>query len=216
MTRTPEGLLLDVQRRLEALYALEPQAPVTDFLITEEDAAGLPGGGSRTLLHQTDDEVALAVVLESPVSDCLSARDPRIHLDGSNLAAFCTLIEEVSHFLYLSFCARSDRSVSQLELELQGEVDKYLNAAFVLSLQNDGAVSSRLRQWLFCAYSLTGGLSAEEVGRYRKANDLAYRYCGFLESQFLRASRLSDLAREARRFYRLGQREKLEKIAEVS
>ncbi len=26
-------LLVDVQRRLEALYALDPEAPVTDFLI---------------------------------------------------------------------------------------------------------------------------------------------------------------------------------------
>ena len=44
------SLLIDVQRRLESLYALEPQAPVTDFVLGEEEAAGLPGGGSRTLV----------------------------------------------------------------------------------------------------------------------------------------------------------------------
>ena len=31
------GLLLDVQRRLESLYALDAQAPVTDFVLTEEE-----------------------------------------------------------------------------------------------------------------------------------------------------------------------------------
>jgi len=44
---------------------------------------------------------------------------------------------------------------------------------------------------------------------------LIYRYCGWLEARFLRRARLPDLAREARRFYRLGQREKLEKIANL-
>ena len=45
------------------------------------------------------------------------------------------------------------------------------------------------------------------------ASALAYRYCSFLESAYLRRARLADLAREARRFYRKGQREKLERIA---
>jgi hypothetical protein len=212
----PAGLLIDVQRRLEALYALEREAPVTDFLIAEEEASDFPGDGSRTLLTQDGDEVALAVVLGKAVGEELCRADPRVHLDGNNLGSFCTLTEEVSHFVYLVFCARFSRSVTQLELELQGEVDKYLNAAFLLSLQNEGAVSSRLRELLFRDYRLTQNLSAEREERYRAANELAYRYCGFLECAFLKPSRISDLAREARRFYRLGQREKLERIANLS
>jgi len=209
------SLLVDVQRRLESLYALEPQAPVTDFLMREDEAAGLPGGGSRTLLTQEGDDVSLAVVLEPQVGACLARSDPRVQLDGHNLGPFCTLTEEVSHFVYLVFCARSSRTVTQLELELQGDVDKYLSAAFLLSLQNEGAVSARLRELIFRRYRLADRLSAEQAERYRTASDLAYRYCGFLEERFLRPSRLADLAREARRFYRLGQREKLERIAEM-
>jgi hypothetical protein len=207
------GLLLDVQRRLEGLYALGTQAPVTDFLLPFAAAAGLPGGGSRTLVTQTgEDEISLAVVLEDAVGEQLSRCDPRVQLDSTNLGPFCTLTEEVSHFVYLFFCARTDRSVTQLELELQGEVDKYLSAVFLLSLQNEGAVSPRLRDLLFRRWRLADGLTPERAERYRAANALAYRYCGFLERQFLRTSRLPDLAREARRFYRLGQREKLERI----
>ena len=209
------SLLLDVQRRLETLYALEPQAPVTDFLLREEDAAGLPGGGSRTLVTQDGDDVSLAVVLDGRVGECLARSDPRVQLDDGNLGSFCTLTEEVSHFVYLLFCARTSRSVTQLELELQAEVDKYLGATFLLCLQNEGAVSARLRELLFRRYRLAESLSAEQAERYRTASGLAYRYCGWLEQRFLRPSRLADLAREARRFYRLGQREKLEKIAEL-
>jgi hypothetical protein len=209
-----EELLVETQRRLESLYALERQAPVTEFLIPAAEADGYPGTGSRTLVRQTGDDLSMGVVLETSVDQCLSEADPRVQLDTSNLGAFCTLTEEVSHFVYLSFCAQAARSVTELELELQGEVDKYLNAIFLLSRQNEGAVTSRLREMLFRWYRLSDGMSSERAERYRAASGLAFRYCGYLEG-FLRASRLSDLARESRRFYRLGRSEKLERISQL-
>jgi hypothetical protein len=162
---------------------------------------------------QQGDQVALGVVLERGLSALLAGADPRVRLDHANLGAFCTLTEEVSHFVYLHFCARASRSVTQLELELQAEVDKYLSAVFLLCLQNEGAFSPRLRDLLFRRYRLAASLSAEQAERYRAASGLAYRYCSYLESRYLRRSLLADLAREARRFYRLGQRDKLERIA---
>jgi hypothetical protein len=209
------GVLVDVQRRLESLYALAPEAPVTDFLIPPQAAAAFPGGGSRTLITQDGEGVSLGVVLEAAVGERLEAQDPRRRLDRGNLDPFCTATEEVSHFVYLLFCARTERTVTELELELQAEVDKYLCAAFLLSLQNEGAVSSRLRELLFRGYRLADEVSGERAERYHAASQLAYRYCGWLESRYLKAARLADLAREARRFYRLGQREKLEKISDL-
>jgi hypothetical protein len=215
LSAPPPGLLLDVQRRLESLYALEAQAPVTEFLLSEEEAATYPGGGSRTLVTQDGDLVSLAVVLDGGIFTLLAGADPRVRLDHDNLGAFCTLTEEVSHFVYLHFCARTSRSVTQLELELQAEVDKYLTAVFLLCLQNEGAVSPRLRELLFRRYHLAARLSVEQAERYRAASALAHRYCSYLEAAYLRRSRLADLAREARRFYRKGQREKLERIASL-
>ena len=212
---SPTALLLDVQRRLESLYALEPESPVTDFLIAEEDAARYPGGGSRTLVKEDGGALSVGVVLEEGLCADLARDDPRVRLSGANLGPFCTLTEEVSHFLYVLFCARAERSVTQLELELQGEVDKYLTAVVFLSLQNEGAVSPRLRDLLFRRYRLAEGLSPERAERYRMASSLGERYCAHLEARFLRQSRLADLTREARRFYRLGQREKLEAIADL-
>jgi hypothetical protein len=207
------ALLLEVQRRLEVLYGLEHEAAVTDYLIPLGHSARYPGDGSRTLVSEDGDGVALGVILDEAVGRQLARSDPRVKLDGSNLGPFCALTEEVSHFVYLLFCAQAARSVTQLELELQGEVDKYLSAAFLLSLQNEGAVSSQLRRLLFQEYRLAESLSAARAERYRVASDLAWRYCGFLERRFLRPARLADLAREVRRFYRLGQRQKLERIA---
>ena len=209
------ALLVDVQRRLESLYALEPEAPVSDFLLSAQAATGYPGGGSRTLIAQDGDLVSLGVVLAPGVGARLAELDPRVQLDRRNLDSFCTATEEVSHFVYLLFCARTERTVTQLELELQAEVDKYLCAVSLLSLQNEGAVSARLKELLFHHYRIADTVSGERAERYRAASQLAYRYCQYLEARFLKPSRLADLARESRRFYRLGQREKLEKISEL-
>jgi hypothetical protein len=205
-----------VQRRLESLYALEPESPVTDYLVPLDAARHLPGGGSRTLVAQDADGLSVGVVLDDSVGAGLERADPRERIDGSNLGPFTTLTEEVSHFLYVLFRARSDRPVTQLELELQGEVDKYLVSLFFFGLREERALSGRLRQALFARYELAEGLSAESCERYHEASRLANRYCGFIESRYLRDRNREDLARETRRFWRLGQREKLETIASIS
>lgn len=206
-------IALCVQRRLESLYALDPEAPVTDFLVATDAASHLPGAGSRTLVAQQGDEVSVGVVLDGSIGAGLETADPRERLDGTNLGPFSTLTEEVSHFLYVLFRARSDRPVTQLELELQGEVDKYLVALFFRGLREEGALSERLRQQLFARYQLVAGLSAESSERYHEASRLANRYCGWLEARYLKPRRREALAHETRRFWRLGQREKLETIA---
>lgn len=207
------ALLLHVQRQLETLYALDPQPPVTAFLLDEQSARAWPGGGSRTLVRQHGDELALAVVLEERVTAALSGDDPLARLHRLNLGPFCTAVEEVSHFVCLLFCARAARTVSELELELQAEVDKYLSVLSLLSLQNEGLLSSRLKELLFREYRLVEDLSAERAERYHAASGLAYRYCRWLEQEYLRPVRLAELRREARRFYRLGQAGKLERIS---
>ena len=175
----PADLLIEVQGRIESRYALDPGEPVTDFLIPESEARAYPGQGSRTLMREEGDSLSLAVVLEPAVAERLVETDPRVRLDSGNLNAFCTLIEEVSHFVYLLFCARVVRSITELELELQGEVDKYLTAASLLSLQNEGALSPGLRAALFRQYHLREDVSAGRAERYRAASDMAFRYCGF-------------------------------------
>src|SRR5439155_9237626 len=160
---------VEVQRRLEAFYALERQAPVTDFLIPLAEAGAYPGGGSRTLVTQKGDDVSLGLVLDESVCAGIAAANPRVHLDRGNLHPFCLVTEKVSHFVYLFFCARAARQVTQLELELQGELDKYLSAVFLLSLQNEGAVAPGLRELLFRRYRLAGHLTEEGRERYRTA-----------------------------------------------
>ena len=211
----PRGLLDEIQRRIEAVYGLDAQEPVAEYVIPPEEASSYPGGGSRTLVRQDGDELRVAVVFDESVTRRLSEADPRVRLDGGNLGPFATLTEEISHFVYLMFCAQAERSITQLELELQGEVDKYLTALAFLSLQSEGAASPKLREALFRRYRLAGHVDPESAERYHAASRLADRYCAWLEKQYVRSGRSAELTREARRFYRLGQGEKLERIARM-
>ena len=179
MSAALHGLLLETQRRLEALYAIEAQPSVVDFLVPPHLAHRYPGDGSRTLVAQAGEDVSVGVLLAPDIEERLSARDPRVQLDESNLGAFCTATEEVSHFLYVLFCARFERSVTQLELELQGEVDKYLCAVFLLSLQNEGAVSASLRERLFRHFRLA------PIGIVRHRNHGIAGHFNFGRGQFV-------------------------------
>ena len=101
MTGTDTGLLLDVQRRLEGFYGLDPQPPVTNFLLDAGAAAGYPGAGSRVLVTEDGDGLALGVVLEPAVLERLGRDDPRVRLDHGNLGDLCTVTEEVLSLIHI-------------------------------------------------------------------------------------------------------------------
>ena len=70
--------------------------------------------------------------------------------------------------------------MSQLELELQAEVDKY-----VTCLLHDVDSSEALRERLFRACAYEDDLDGDERERYQVANDNAHRYAAWLEETFV-------------------------------
>ena len=74
----------------------------------------------------------------------LTAHCPMRALDESNLADYCTALEGVSHFHYVTWSAGCARNVSLLELELQAEVDKYASALSLLLAQRAGRFPGEL------------------------------------------------------------------------
>jgi hypothetical protein len=98
-----------------------------------------------------------------------------------------------------------------LELELQGEVDKYAAAVCLLRRQGRDDLPRGLRRRLFDEVSFVTGLSAELLHRYEEANRTAARFCQRLERQFLRRQRFHPEAwlRTLREFYRRPHHQKL-------
>jgi hypothetical protein len=178
-----------VQRGLERLYRLEGMASVDDFMTHAED-------GEREALHLREAEDG---ALE------ISLRVPKLE---AGLDAICQIIEGVSHFVYLADRAARERETTQLELELQAEVDKYVVlAASMPSFDEDE--SRRLRARLYEHVRFVHTAESEEGERYRLANDYAQRFTRRLEREFVMRARYAEMRTELRRFFQLGQGEKL-------
>lgn len=214
MTHPP---LLRLQRGLEALYRVDTGVDVRDFLVDDAGRAGAdPARRPREqlLLAEDDGGLAIGLYLDPQVIETLGRHDPNRRLDEQNLGDFLLAVEGVSHFIYALCCARVDRAVSALELELQAEVDKYVVCVLVGGV--DVAASPAWRARLFADVEYEPDLDADERTRYRAANDNAARYAAHLETAYLGPRRVPEMLATLRRFYRLPLAAKLGDIARAA
>lgn len=210
-------MLKRIQRVLTDLYDLELPLSVDDFVCDEEAARATVGDaverGEVLLVAEEPDGCAIGLYVHEGAVAALEDRGDA-PLDG-RFEAWSLATEGVSHFVYLTFRVENDEAVSQLELELQAEVDKY--ATGLLAGNGVGAIRERsraLRHRLFEDVDFLDGVGTEEGDRYRTAHRLAAKYALRLERHFVDTGELGALERELRRFYRLGLRQKAERIAE--
>jgi len=191
-----------VQRALERLYQLDRLTDVDPFL----EEASL--GERETLLVREAEDGAIEMALRIPR---LGARDFDVARDAA-LDPLCQIIEGVSHFVYLADRARADREATQLELELQAEVDKFVVLAAWLG-EPDLRASATLRRRLYEEVSFVDPDATEDGHRYRLANVRAHGFVRQLERRYLEARRWGEMRAALRRFYRMGQEEKLRAAA---
>ena len=195
-----------VQNGLERLYQLERVADVHAFVQAAE------GKEREALLVHEHDDGTLEMALRLPA---LAQRE--LDVGGGDLDPLCQIIEGVSHFVYLADRARRDREATQLELELQAEVDKYVVLAASLANRKahdgaaslDGRSSAALRRRLFEEVSFADDAESELGERYRLANDLAHGFVRRLEREFVETRRFGEMREALRRFYRMGQADKV-------
>ena len=211
---TPLEALAQLQRLLQSVNGLEETESVADFLV--DDPTGWAANASPNealLVSEQGDELRVGLFLDEEVLAQLvrGAGEPWTH---ARLSGFCAATEGVSHFLYLLHRARARRPVSQLELEAQAELDKYLSVLLQLWAVGRREASAQLRHRLFERVSLRPGLMRAERERYRLASALAAACAKALETRYVVPGRLEGLLREVRRLYRLGGGEKLSAFAQ--
>jgi protein required for attachment to host cells len=168
----------------------------------------------QLLVCEDGGEMALALFIDPRVLANLAEHDPSSRLGDHNLGDFLLAVEGVSHFIYASWCAQAERPVTQMELELQAEVDKYVTC--LLATEAAPTQSETLRRRLFGDASYEPDLDHEERARYEAANDNANRYAAYLEDTFVSARRIPEMLGELRRFYRQGLAAKLATIARAA
>src|SRR5258706_11533129 len=164
-----------VQRLLMWVHGVEETAQARDSLVgaaVRERVAPEASADEALLLSESGDELYVGLFLGETVLAQLSrgAEAPWSH---ERLRGFCAAAEGVSHFLYLLHRARARRPVSQLELEAQGELDKYLCVLLQLWAVGRRGASAQLRHRLFQRAALGSGLPADEHEPYPVARGLA-------------------------------------------
>jgi hypothetical protein len=182
------ALATRVQHGLERLYQLDRVVDVEHYMSVDAQAR------ETLFVRETEDGVELA--LRVPALE---------HTD--NLDRLCQIIEGVSHFVYVADRATRDQATTQLELELQAEVDKYvvLSSARGLTLKASEALRDRL-------YANTHFLDHEgsvERERYETANTAAHRFVRRLEHTYIKENRMGEMRASLRDFYRMGLEDKL-------
>jgi len=214
-------MLRPLQHLLETIYDAPCGHDVRDFLLTER--AQLPrarravAADEELVLIRQRRASYLGLYIDAAVLRRLAEHDPLRALDGGNIADFWTALEGVSHFSYLMWNASHARGVSQLELELQAEVDKYVASFWLLRVQHPGHQPRELHPALFARTRVDPRLPPARRQLYAAATRHAARFCACLEAALL--SNRPALCRAAiaalRRFYRLGSTRKLRHIESI-
>jgi hypothetical protein len=211
-------VLRPLQQLLETIYDAPCGHDVRDFLLTKRrqlpPARRHEAADEELVLVQRRGSCHLGLYIDAAVLARLTERDPLRALNDRNIADFWTALEGVSHFCYLTWNAGHARGVSQLELELQGEVDKYIASFWLLRAQHPGHRPRELRHALFERTCVDPRLPPARQQLYAAATHYAARFCGNVEAALLSgrpALRRAAIA-ALRRFYRLGSTRKLRHI----
>ncbi|MFZ1907394.1 MAG: hypothetical protein WAU56_18595 [Steroidobacteraceae bacterium] len=202
-------LLSRLQALIGGIYDVSVGYDIYDFLIT--DRGRLPQEAHTALGDEAlivaaepagDGAVGMSLYLDPQLLARLASADPLVRLDAANVGDYWTVLEGVSHFLYVAWNAGHDKPVSLLELEMQAEVDKYVVSYWLMRRQYPRHFPAELRRALFERTHVDTRLTAGPRELYREASRYAERFCRRLEHDLGNAAENVVLA-ELRRFYRL-------------
>ena len=130
--------LAEIQAALSRLYDIELPERVEDFVCDAEVARAVGVEVERrevlVVVEEANDVLVGLYLDPEAVNRLAEATDP---MCPERFAAYCLVAEGVSHFVYLMYRLSYEEAVSQLELEVQAEVDKYATA--LLAGQGMGA-----------------------------------------------------------------------------
>jgi len=211
-------MLADIQIALETRYDVSVPYRVENFVLHDsaqfvELCGDSPAAPEVLLLQEGDDNLDLTLFLDSCVMDKTDKANWQKDWSGDRFSDHCIVLEGVSHFLYLVWNAHYNRSVNELELEVQAEVDKFVFAALIVN--SESMPVSALHTRLFEDVTYRSGMSDELKSRYECANHFAALYCQWLYEEFEFCTGNGKLRAELARFYRLIGSAKISRIKEL-
>lgn len=134
-------------------------------------------GRSELIVREIDEEAEIIVCLEAELTKRLEEvcfpQDFQIQM----MPDLSVVIEELSHFNTYIANAMKKRPISALELEIQGEVDKFAVALDFLQQRNEFDLRDQVFSAVFEDFRYAPGLPLSERRRYEDAHLLARNFC---------------------------------------
>ena len=165
-----------------AAHLIKPQSPVA------QNHQGFP---ASLLLRSTPEHLEIGLYLSLALQKIIQTvplQSPFLWTENQ-FQALATLAEELSHFHYVLFRLGEGVPVSGLELELQGEIDRFGFFFFLLWQYFPRPFLFRyLNQRLFVQYHLHQNLGPHLKERYTTANTRAQQFFLRNESLFCRGN----------------------------
>lgn len=162
-------------------------------------------------------ELNVGIYLNPSIQQGLSSLSPdqAVAWSKDQLEAFSVATEEISHFQYFIYRVLRERGISHLELELQGEVDKFLLTYFAQRphVEDPEELFDALFDEFFDRFSLNKDLAVDQRERYLEANRLAKRFLRRCRSYLEDPRKYEKGLRLLRKFYRLSSAEKISFIS---
>lgn len=194
-------------------YGMREMPNISDYLLTtprESFQQKIIGNISRErealYIREGSEGPELGLYIAPSIVNLLESCDELEHLDE-----FACAVEGVSHFLYICDRIGKARSVSCLELELQGEVDKFI-VIHLLASSRMRSISKDFFRRQFDGCSYDGALSPAELDTYNTASHFAAKYCAHLMDECFNPLRYERLSQEARDFFNMGLSDKVRKL----
>jgi len=199
-----------IDRALKEVYRLQLDYRAEEFLLEKPPTLKEKKGALYIQANEGDNKnLSLGIHFSPSVSSELSSFESwKTHWTKSQTAAFAVAAEEVSHFLYLLYHLNNGRPVTQLELETQGEIDKFLLIYFAKKEKTKDYFFEILEH-IFFQFRLSENLTEEEKERYFQASHDAKRFILKHKSYLENLCQQETGFRILRRFYRLNYHEKL-------
>lgn len=207
-----------IDSALKRFYRLENAMPAEQFLVHSASpnmlAVGSPlGNGALVIVDgsPTAGDLEVGIFFDKTVRATLQGfeRWPRAEWTHVQTQAFSVAVEEVSHFNYLVERATRDQRVSQFEMELQGEVDRFVMAFLAERHQRKAPSFEELFARFFENFRWDDGLSVDRRTRYEDAHRMAKSLLARLRPAFKNHREWSNLVAELRRFYAASTPEKI-------
>ncbi len=211
-------LIDQIQLQLESTYGIKTGEKASDYLINKQELYALIGPSQviqtpKELFlvnpQPQNDTLEVALFLDPDLRENLEKNNPLELLSQKNIADFCTMIEGISHFVYYVHKSCLQCEITQLEMELQAEIDKFVLLSLII--QKDQNQIYNILDLLFENYELHEDLTPTQIERYHTASNLAHRYCHEL-SKTMRSNNSLELLKKIRQFYPLSQEQKIRQI----